>query len=355
MKRREFIVGLGGATAWPLGARAQQPGLPVVGFLFSSTSKAVGPYIAGLSAGLTQTGYVEGRNVALEYQTAEDHFKRLPALANDLVRRRVAVIFTAGNIPPALAAKAATQTVPIVFMIGADPVTSGLVASLARPGGNITGVTVLAGEVMLKRLSLLRALVPTATTMGYLINHANPAVTEAYLKEQVDVVSRLGVRLLILKAANPSEIERAFATLAEQRGDALVVAADTFFTAQRAQIVALAARYQVPASYSRREFIEAGGLTSYGTNFGDAYRQAGVLCRPNFERRETWRFAGAAANPLRVRHQPQDCQDDGPRNPAEPARYRRRGDRMKRREFIAGLGAAAFPLAARVQQAAIRR
>jgi putative tryptophan/tyrosine transport system substrate-binding protein len=276
MKRREFIAGIGGAAAWPLAARAQQPVMPVVGFLFSSTSKAVGPYIAGLTAGLAQTGYIEGRNVAVEYRTAEDRFERLPALASDLVRRGVAVILTAGNVPPALAAKAATQAVPIVFMIGADPVTSGLVASLARPGGNITGVTILAGELQLKRLALLHELVPAATTMAFLYNHANPVYTEPALKELAEAASHLGVRLPILKAANPSEIERAFATLAEQRCGALLVGADTFYTAQRAQIVALAARYRVPASYARPEFIEAGGLTSYETNFGDAYRQAGV-------------------------------------------------------------------------------
>jgi putative ABC transport system substrate-binding protein len=276
MRRREFIAGLGSAAAWPLAARAQQPVMPVVGLLISSTSKDVAPYIARLTAGLAETGYVEGRNVAFEYRMAEDHYERLPALANDLVRRRVAVIFTAGNVPTALAAKAATQVLPIVFSIGADPVESGLVASLARPGGNITGVTALANELQLKRLALLHELVPAATTMAYLFNHANPTYTEAYLKEQVDAASRLGVRLLILKAANPNEIERAFATVAEQRGDALAVAPDTFFIAQRAQIVALAARYRVPASYFVREFVEAGGLTSYSSPPGDAYRQAGA-------------------------------------------------------------------------------
>jgi putative ABC transport system substrate-binding protein len=185
------------------------------------------------------------------------------------------VIFTAGNFPPALAAKTATQTIPIIFMVGADPIKSGLVASLARPGGNITGVTVLVMEVLLKRFALLHEMVPAATTMAFLYNHANP-IPEAALKELAEAARHLGVRLLILKAANPSEIERAFATLAEQRCGALLLGADTFYSAQRAQIVALAARYRIPASYSRREFIEIGGLTSYGTNFGDAYRLAGA-------------------------------------------------------------------------------
>jgi putative tryptophan/tyrosine transport system substrate-binding protein len=276
MKRREFIAGLGGAVAWPMAARAQQQALPVVGILFSSTSKAVGPYIAGLTAGLAEVGYVEGRNVALEYRIAEDHYECLPALASDLVRRRVAVIFTAGNLPSALAAKTATQTIPIVFTVGSDPVKSGLVASLARPGWNITGVGILAVELQSKRLALLHELVPAATTMAFLTNPADPGYAETVSGEMTEAAGRLGVRLLILTAANPSAIERAFATLTEQRGGALLVGPDTFFTAQRAQIAALAARYRVPASYSRREFIEAGGLMSYATSRGDAYRLAGA-------------------------------------------------------------------------------
>jgi putative tryptophan/tyrosine transport system substrate-binding protein len=205
---------------------------------------------------------------------AEDHFERLPALANDLVRRHVAVIFTAGNVPPALAAKAATQALPIVFMIGGDPVESGLVGSLARPGGNITGVTVLAAELTLKRLALLHELVPAATTMAFLYNSAN--FTGALKEMTEEAAGCVGVRLLVLTAANPSEIERAFAILAEQRVGALLVSPDTFFIAQRAQIITLAARYRVPASYFRREFVEAGGLTSYSSSRGDAYRLAGA-------------------------------------------------------------------------------
>jgi putative tryptophan/tyrosine transport system substrate-binding protein len=222
---------------------------------------------------LAQAGYVEGRNVAFEYRTAEDHYERLPALADDLVRRRVTVIVTVSG-PPTLAAKAATQAVPIVFMIGADPVYSGLVASLARPGGNITGITTVAGELTLRRLGLLHELVPAATTVAFLTHPANGEA--GFRKEAADAVSRLGVRPLILTAANPSDIERAFAALAEQRIAALVVAPNVFFTAQRVQIVALAARHRIPTSYARREFIEAGGLTSYGASFGDVYRQAGV-------------------------------------------------------------------------------
>jgi putative tryptophan/tyrosine transport system substrate-binding protein len=274
MKRRDFIAGLGGAAAWPVVAQAQQPAMPVVGFLFSSTSKAIGPFIAGLTASLAQTGYVEGRDVSLEYRMAEDHFERLPALANELVRRRVAVIFTVA-LPATLAAKAATQAVPIVFFTGADPVESGIVSSLARPGGNITGVTVLAGGVTLKRLALLHELVPAATTMAVLYNSAN-VVFEARLNEMTEAASRLGVRLLILPAANPSEIERAFATLTEQGAGALLVGTDPFLMAQRGQLVALAARYQVPTSHFRPEFVEEGGLTSYSAIAGDGLRLAGA-------------------------------------------------------------------------------
>jgi putative tryptophan/tyrosine transport system substrate-binding protein len=250
--------------------------MPVVGFLYSSTPKTIGAYVAGLSPALAEAGYVEGRNVIFDYRMAEDHYERLPGLADDLVRRRVTIIFTAGNVPAALAAKAATQTIPIVFIIGGDPIEDGLVGSLARPGGNITGVTLLAAELQQKRFGLLHELVPTATMMAYLINPTNPSFTEAFLSEQMEIAGRLGVRLVILKAANPGEIEEALATRAERPVGALLVGADTLFIGQRAQIVALAARYQTPACYFRREFAEAGGLVSYAASFRDAYRQAGA-------------------------------------------------------------------------------
>jgi len=277
MRRREFITLLGRAAAsWPLAARAQQPALPVVGFLYSSTFESLREFSTAFKTGLAETGYVEGRNVALEYRMADDHFERLPMLADDLARRRVAVIVTASNVPPALAARAATQTIPIVFMMGADPVENGVVASLARPGRNVTGITVLAGEVMQKRLALLRELVPTAAIIAFLVNPTNTAFSEAMLKDQVEAAHRLGVRLLILNASSPSEIERAFATLAQQQAGALMVGPDTFFVAQRDQLVALAARYRVPASYFRREFIEAGGLTSYAADIVEAARETSV-------------------------------------------------------------------------------
>jgi putative ABC transport system substrate-binding protein len=204
MRRRDFITLVGGVAAgWPLAARAQQSALPVVGFLYSSTMDSFREFMTAFNTGLAETGYIEGRNVAFEYRLAENNFERLPELADDLVRDRVGVIVTAANVPPALAAKAATQTIPIVFMMGADPVENGLVASLARPGGNVTGINVLSGEVTQKRLALLRELVPTATTIAYLVNPTNTAYSETWLKEQSEAARRLGVRLLMLNASSP--------------------------------------------------------------------------------------------------------------------------------------------------------
>jgi len=277
MRRRDFITLVSGtAAAWPLAAHTQQAAMPVVGFLYSSTIDSFREFMTAFNTGLAETGYVEGRNVAFEYRMAENHFERLPALADDLVRDRVGVIVTASNVPAVLAAKAATQTVPIVFMMGGDPVEIGLVASLARPGGNVTGITVLSNELMQKRLALLRELVPTTAIIAYLVNPANTAFSNAMLKEQAEAANRLGVRLLILNASNPSDIERAFATLVEQQAGALLVGADTFFVGQRDELVALAARYRIPTSYFRREFIEAGGLISYAATIVEAFRRTGV-------------------------------------------------------------------------------
>jgi putative tryptophan/tyrosine transport system substrate-binding protein len=277
MRRREFITFAGGlAAAWPLGAHAEQTAMPVVGFLYSSTTESFREFMAGFNVCLAETGYVEGRNVAFEYRMADNAFERLPALAEDLVRDRVVVIVTASNVPPALAAKAATQTIPIVFMMGADPVENGLVADLARPSGNVTGITILAAEVTLKRLALLRELVPTAATIGYLVNPTNTSFSEALLKEQAEAARRLDARLLILNASSPSDIERAFATLVEQQAGALLVGPDTFFVGRRDQLVALAARYRLPTSYFRREFIEVGGLISYAASVNETSRQNGV-------------------------------------------------------------------------------
>jgi putative tryptophan/tyrosine transport system substrate-binding protein len=226
---------------------------------------------------LAETGHVEGRNVAFEYRTAENHFDRLPALADDLVRRRVAAIFTVANLNPALAAKAASRVTPIVFSMGADPVLNGVVASLSRPGGNITGVTTLGGELFGKQLALLHELVPAAKTVAYLVNRTNPGYSETLLKERAEAARALGVQLLILDASMPSDIDRAFATLAEQRIGALLVGADAFFAAQREQLVALAAHYAIATSFGggNAKTVEIGALTHYGPDLSDAFRRAG--------------------------------------------------------------------------------
>jgi putative tryptophan/tyrosine transport system substrate-binding protein len=278
MKRREFIAGLGGAAAsllsLPLAVRAEQPALPVIGLLSSTTFETLSDEFAAFRRGLAETGHVEGQNVAFEYRTAENHFDRLPALADDLVRRRVAAIFTAANVNPALAAKAASRVTPIVSLMGANPILTGVVASLSRPGGNITGVTVLAGELFGKRLALLHELVPSAEPVGYLWNPTN-AEAETLSKERGEAARALGVQLLILDASTPSDIDRAFATLAERRIGALLVGADAFFGARREQIVALAAHYAIAASDYNAKGVEIGALTSYGVDGSDAFRLAG--------------------------------------------------------------------------------
>jgi putative ABC transport system substrate-binding protein len=274
MKRRAFIAALGGAAAWPLMAYAQRTAIPVVGVLNGTTFDSFRDYFEEFRHGLSEYGYIEGQNVTFEHRAADDRYDRLPLMADDLVSRRVAVIFTAANTPPALAAKAATQTIPIVFEMGADPIQVGLVASLARPGGNITGVTSLAGQVYRKRLELLHELVPTATTIAFLVNPTNPAFSpEALLKAQADA-SVHGIHLLVQHASTPSDIERLFATLAEHGAGALVVGPEAFFNTQRQQLVALAAHYAVPASYPRSEAVEIGGLISYSAS-PDAFPTAG--------------------------------------------------------------------------------
>jgi putative tryptophan/tyrosine transport system substrate-binding protein len=273
VKRREFIAGLGGVAVWPVVARAQQPALPVIGLLSSTPFEPL--RFAAFRRGLAETGHVEGQNVAFEYRTAENHYDRLPALADDLVRRRVAAIFAANSVNPALAAKAASRVTPIVFFMGADPVLSGVVASLSRPGGNITGVTILTGELSGKRLALLHELVPAAETVGCLWNYTNAGASETYRKYVVEVARALGVQPLILDASTPSDIDRAFATLAEQRIAALFVGPEAFFVAQSKQIIALAARYAIAISHPSLERVKLGALTSYGADLSDAWRLAG--------------------------------------------------------------------------------
>ena len=276
MRRREFIAGLGGAAAWPLAARAQQAAVPVVGYLGDGTLATRGERVAALLLGLADTGYIEGQNVVVEYVWAEDRLDRLPTLAAELVRRRVAVIATPSGTAPALAAKAATQTIPVIFLVGTDPVEIGLVASLAHPGGNVTGITALTAEVIGKRLEILHELAPAAASTALLVNSTNPVLAEAETKEAQRAARVLGVRLLVLTASSLGEIETAFATMVQQRAGSVLVGGDTLFTAARDLMTSLAARHNMPAMYQFRESAMAGGLMSYGPNLSDAVRQVGV-------------------------------------------------------------------------------
>jgi putative ABC transport system substrate-binding protein len=274
--RRQFISALGGsALAWPLAARAQQPAMPVIGFLNAGSPGAYAPFVVALRRGLNEAGFIEGQNVAIEYRWAEGQYDRLPALAADLVRRQVAVIVATASSAPALAAKAATTTIPIVFETGGDPVQEGVVASLNRPGGNATGVFVLLNAMEGKRLGLLREMVPTAALIAVLLNPANPSF-ESQLNEVQQAARSVGQQLHILHASSERDIDAAFATAAQLSAGAMLVSADAVFSNCRDQLVALAARHTIPALFYRREFAVAGGLMSYGTNLSDAYHQVGL-------------------------------------------------------------------------------
>jgi putative tryptophan/tyrosine transport system substrate-binding protein len=276
MRRREFITLLGSAAAWPLATRAQQPNAPVVGFIYGGSADGAARYAAVFRKGLNETGYVEGQNVTVEYHWLEGHYGRLPALVADLVGRRVAVIATPGSGPAALAAKAATATIPIVFGVAEDPAQLGLVASLARPGGNATGINFFAREVVAKRLRLLHDLVPKAVRIAVLVNPANASSAEATLREVQEAAPTIGLQIQILNATTIGEIDSAFATLSRERSDALFVAGDGFFDSRRGQFATLAARDRIPAAYAHRDYVAAGGLTSYGTDLADVFHQVGV-------------------------------------------------------------------------------
>jgi putative ABC transport system substrate-binding protein len=280
IRRREFIFTLGGAAAaWPLAARAQQPGVPVIGFL-TTLGRNDRPNLAeAFRRGLSETGYIEGRNVAIEYRFAENQHDRLPALAADLVGRKVAVIVATGGGNSVLAAKGATATIPIVFTFGSDPVLAGFVASLNRPGGNITGVSFFGTLLSGKALGLLHELVPNAAVIALL---ANPKIQESAgtVSDAQEAARTLGLQLAVFNASTPSEIDIAFATLRQRRVGALLVGGDPFFTSRRQQIVALATRDAVPAMYVNREFVEEGGLMSYGNDILDTYRRAGYSMVP---------------------------------------------------------------------------
>jgi putative ABC transport system substrate-binding protein len=275
MKRREFITLLGTVAAWPLAARGQQPAMPVIGLLDQRSPDELVDRLRGFRQGLRDLGFIEGQNVAIDYRWAENKMDRLPELAADLVRRQVAVIAATSGFSPALAAKTATTTIPIVFVIAQDPVRLGLVASLARPGGNMTGISFLSGEVTAKRLELLRELVPAATRVAVLVDPANATYAEITARETGAAARSIGLQIQILKASTIGEINAAFATLVREKPDALFVGGDPFFNSRRTQLVHLATRHAVPASYAARDFVDAGGLMSYGANIADAWRQAG--------------------------------------------------------------------------------
>ena len=272
--RRQFLATLCGApVAWPFAARAQQPALPIVGFVNAGSSDA--PLAAAFRKGLNEAGYFEGQNVAVEYHWLEGQFDRLPTLMADLVRRRVGVIATPAGNYAAQVAKAATTAIPVVFGVGNDPVKLGLVASLARPGGNLTGINFFANELAAKRLALLHELVPKAVRIAMLVNPANPA-TESFMREIPEAGRAMGLQIQVFNASTIREIEAAFATLVRDRADALYVAGDVFFTSRRVQFATLAASYRIPASYASREAVEAGGLMGYDTDRAGMYRQVGT-------------------------------------------------------------------------------
>jgi putative ABC transport system substrate-binding protein len=277
MRRREFITLLGGAAAaWPLTVSAQQPAMPIIAVLNGGSADASAHYAAAFRKGLNETGYVEGQNVMVEYHWLEGQYDRLPALVADLVRRGVTVIATPASVGSALTAKAATATIPIVFGVAQDPVRLGLVASLARPGGNVTGINFFNTEVIAKRLRLLHDLVPKAVRVAVLVNPANAPTTESTLRDVQKAAATIGLQIQILKATTIGEIDAAFATIARERPDALFVAPDTFFDSRPVQFATLTARDRIPATYGNRDYVAAGGLMSYGTDLAEMFHQVGV-------------------------------------------------------------------------------
>jgi putative tryptophan/tyrosine transport system substrate-binding protein len=274
IRRREFITLLGGAAAWPLAARAQQRAMPVIGFVNGGTAEA--NRVRVFRQALSEFGYIDGQNVMVEYHWLAGQYERLPALMSDLVKRRVTLIATPGSPEAAIAAKAASATTPIVFGVGDDPVKLGLVASLARPGGNATGINVFAFELAAKRFGLLHELVPKATRIAVLVNPASASSTEPTLRDVQNAARVLGIQIFVLNASTISEIDAAFAALAREQAEALFVAGETFFFSRRVQFATLAARDRVPASYASREYVEVGGLMNYGTSLLEMWRQVGI-------------------------------------------------------------------------------
>jgi putative ABC transport system substrate-binding protein len=275
MRRREFIRLAGGAAAWPVLAHAQQA-MPVIGFLHSASAATFAEHIPAFHKGLNEAGYVDGQNVTIDYRWAEGHNESLPALAVDLVRRRVAVIVTPISTPASLAAKAATSTIPIVFVIGADPVKIGLVASLNQPGGNVTGISDIGVQLGAKRLALLHELLPSAVRFAVLVNPNNPGITEAYVSELQAAASAIGRQIEVVTASTISDIDTAFSMIVRMRADAFLISPEALFVTRRVQLLTLAARHALPAVYHRREFADAGGLMSYGSSLAEQFRQTGL-------------------------------------------------------------------------------
>ena len=312
MRRREFVTLLGGAAAaWPLAARAQQPAMPVIGLLSGRSLNDSKPMMAAFRQGLIEQGFVERQNVAIEYRWAEGHYDRLPAMAADLAGRQVAAILAVGSVPSPLAAKAATSTIPIVFVVGGDPVKFGLVSSLNRPGGNVTGVSVLSGALTAKRLELLRELVPDASIVACLVNPKNPEA-ENQLMDIRAAGRTVRQKIIVLNASLDHELNDAMATIVRERASGLLVGNDAFFVLRREQLVALAARHAIPTIYFLREFAEAGGLVSYGDSLTDAYRQVGMYIGRILKGMKPADLPVVQSTKVRTDDQPQDSQSARP-------------------------------------------
>ena len=323
MRRREFAKLVAATVLWPAVASAQTP-RPVIGFLGIATAAAYAPWLAAFRRGLADTGYIEGQNLSIEYRWADDRVDRLPALAAELVGRNVDVIATTGGTAGVLVAKAATSTIPIVFVGGSDLVATGVVASLARPGGNITGISIMGAEMVPKRFELLSELLPEAKVVALLVNPSNPT-TEPTTKNVQAAARAKGVQISILKANTEAEIDGAFASLRDLKADALLVGADPLFNNRREQLVALASRHAIPAMYEWRESVDAGGLISYGPNFTDLVRQVGTYAGKDFQGRQPCRLADPTADKVRASHQLED------REGARPYRARHRSSRAPTR------------------------
>ena len=329
MRRREFIALLGGAAAWPLAARAQQA-MPVIGFLYNASLDPLADRLRAFRRGLNETAYVEGDNLTIVYRFAENQNERMPELAADLVRRRVAVIVAPNNVS-ALAAKGATATIPVVFSVNEDPVKLGLVTSLARPGGNLTGINALGGELQAKRLELLRELVPKAARVALLVNPANPRNAETTVRD-VEVAARaMGLQIQVLNASTSREIDAAFATLARERPDALFVSNETFFIVRRVQIAILAAQHSIPVAFAPREAARSRRTHELRTQHSGYVASSRRLYRPHPQGREARGPTGDAGDEIRVGHQPPDRPDARHRRAGVAAFDCRRGDRMRRK------------------------